>query len=182
MNFLLKVRTGSKSHESVLELTEPARLAKAAPGRLRFTLDGKPAEADWAEISTGVYSILLGGQSFEVYVRRAASDSPGSSDPYALSVANQDYVIEVEDPRRQRFAGAALGPEGPQEVPAPMPGRIVKVLVSEGEEVEAGQGLLVIEAMKMQNELRAPRSGRVEKIHVREGTGVETGVKLLRLV
>ncbi len=63
-----------------------------------------------------------------------------------------------------------------------MPGKIVKMLVADGQQVTGGQGLLVIEAMKMQNELRAPRAGRVEKIYVREGTGVESGFKLLRLV
>jgi pyruvate carboxylase subunit B len=62
-----------------------------------------------------------------------------------------------------------------------MPGRVVKVLVREGEEVTAGQGLLVMEAMKMQNELRAPRAGCVERIHIAEGVGVETGSPLLRL-
>lgn len=63
-----------------------------------------------------------------------------------------------------------------------MPGKIVKVLVAEKQEVKQGEGLLVIEAMKMQNELRAPRRGRVERIYVSEGAGVETGAKLLRLI
>ena len=72
--------------------------------------------------------------------------------------------------------------EGPQDILAPMPGRIVKILVRENQEIEAGQGLLVMEAMKMQNELRAPRPGRVEKIYVSEDLGVEAGFKLLRLI
>jgi biotin carboxyl carrier protein len=63
-----------------------------------------------------------------------------------------------------------------------MPGKIVKILVLENQQVGEGQGLLVIEAMKMQNELRAPRPGRVEKVYVLEGSGVEAGFKLLRLV
>ena len=62
-----------------------------------------------------------------------------------------------------------------------MPGKVVKVLVTEGQQVSPGDGLLVIEAMKMQNEVRASRSGRVEKLHVTEGVGVETGFKLMRL-
>jgi biotin carboxyl carrier protein len=62
-----------------------------------------------------------------------------------------------------------------------MPGKIVKILVAQHEEVAAGTGLLVIEAMKMQNELRAPRAGRVEEVYVEEGKGVETGTRLLRL-
>jgi biotin carboxyl carrier protein len=70
---------------------------------------------------------------------------------------------------------------GPQVLVAPMPGRIVKVLVAEGQEIQQGAGLLVIEAMKMQNELRAPRAGRVEEIYVQEGTGVESGARLIQL-
>jgi biotin carboxyl carrier protein len=64
---------------------------------------------------------------------------------------------------------------------APMPGKIVKILVARRQEVAVGAGLLVIEAMKMQNELRAPRAGRVEEIYVEEGKGVETGAPLVRL-
>ena len=63
-----------------------------------------------------------------------------------------------------------------------MPGKIAKVLIAEGQQVSSGDGLLVIEAMKMQNEIRALRSGRVEKIYVSEGAGVETGFRLVRLV
>ncbi|MDR3675511.1 MAG: acetyl-CoA carboxylase biotin carboxyl carrier protein subunit, partial [Acidobacteriota bacterium] len=77
--------------------------------------------------------------------------------------------------------GSAIEAEGPQEIVAPMPGKIVKILVGEGEEVERGQGLLVIEAMKMQNELRAPRAGRVDRICIAEGQGVDTGARLVRL-
>ncbi len=65
---------------------------------------------------------------------------------------------------------------------APMPGKIVKILVTENQEVSRDQGLLVIEAMKMQNELRAPRAGRIERVYVKEGGGVESGARLLRLV
>jgi biotin carboxyl carrier protein len=90
--------------------------------------------------------------------------------------------VELGDPRRWRRTGSSIEAEGPQEIVAPIPGKIVKVLVTEGQEVERDQGLLVIEAMKMQNELRAPRAGRVERVYMAEGRGVETGARLLRLV
>jgi biotin carboxyl carrier protein len=90
--------------------------------------------------------------------------------------------VEIRDPRRWRRDGAGVREEGPQEIVAPMPGKIVKVLVSENQEVAREQGLLVIEAMKMQNEIRAARAGRVERIYAQEGTGVEVGFRLLRLV
>jgi biotin carboxyl carrier protein len=96
-------------------------------------------------------------------------------------VGLRHYVVEIRDPRRWRRGSSAIEAEGPQEIMAPMPGKIVKLLVSEKQEVSRNQGLLVIEAMKMQNELRAPRSGRVERIYAVEGMGVETGVRLLRL-
>ena len=96
-------------------------------------------------------------------------------------VGAQEYLIELRDPRRWRRAASLLDNEGPQEIVAPMPGKIVKILISEGEEVAHGQGLLVIEAMKMQNELRAPRAGRVERVYVAEGRGVETATRLVRL-
>jgi biotin carboxyl carrier protein len=75
----------------------------------------------------------------------------------------------------------ATAAAGPQRVTAPMPGKVVKVLVSPGDEVEARQGLVVIEAMKMENELRAPRAGRVREVHVKEGAPVESGRLLVVL-
>jgi biotin carboxyl carrier protein len=90
--------------------------------------------------------------------------------------------VELRDPRRWRRTGSSIELEGPQEIVAPMPGKVAKILVTEGEEVKSGEGLLVIEAMKMQNELRAPRAGRVERVYTAEGRGVESGARLLRLV
>ncbi|HZV60180.1 MAG TPA: biotin/lipoyl-containing protein, partial [Candidatus Eremiobacteraceae bacterium] len=65
--------------------------------------------------------------------------------------------------------------DGRQQITAPMPGKIVRVLVKEGEQVEVGQGLLVVEAMKMQNEIRSPKNGKVERVHVKEGQTVNSG-------
>ena len=99
-----------------------------------------------------------------------------------VTVGSRHYLVEVRDPRRWRRDGAGVREKGPQEIVAPMPGKIVKVLVSENQEIARGQGLLVIEAMKMQNEIRAHRAGRVERIYAQEGTGVEAGFRLLRIV
>ena len=83
--------------------------------------------------------------------------------------------MEIADPRAwRRGRGGSIELEGRQQVAAPMPGKIVRVLVAPGQQVEAGQGLLVIEAMKMQNEIRSPKSGTVEKL-VREGQTVNAG-------
>jgi biotin carboxyl carrier protein len=180
MKIDLTLQNGSASGDHQIELT-PSANGPAAGGRLQFALDGESGEADWAEIGPGVYSILIGGRSHELRVTARRSDAGGAL-LYDVSIGPRTYHLEVRDPRRRRRAGPEREHEGPQEILAPMPGKIVRVLVAENQEVEQGQGLLVIEAMKMQNELRAPGPGRVEKIYVAEGTGVEAGFKLLRLV
>ena len=88
-------------------------------------------------------------------------------------------VSLVEGPAGRWLRGASVG--GPARVQAPMPGKLVRVLVSAGQDVGAGQGLVVMEAMKMENEIRAPRAGRVKEAPVREGQAVETGALLVLL-
>jgi biotin carboxyl carrier protein len=186
MKLEVKIRSGSKTSEHAFELSAPA---SAMPGRTGATaskaiinFDGETLLADGQEISPGVYSILIDGRSYEAQVSRRASDTEGDSSPYVVTVGLRRYVVEIRDPRRWRRDGGAVREQGPQEIVAPMPGKIVKVLVAENQEVARDQGLLVIEAMKMQNEIRAPRAGRVERIYAREETGVEAGFCLLRLV
>jgi biotin carboxyl carrier protein len=112
-------------------------------------------EVSVLEVEPGVYSILIDGNSYEV---RAA-----------------DLTIEVEDPRAPRSAHKQASLEGRQSVSAAMPGKVVKVLVSMGDAVERGQGLVVIEAMKMQNEMKSPKQGRVVAITTVEGATVAPG-------
>ncbi len=124
--------------------------------------------ADVVRIAPGLFSILIEGRSFQIRVCPAAN--PGD---WLVRCAGRDYRICVKDPRAWRAGGgSALEAAGPQRVLAPMPGRVVRVLVSAGEIVEAGRGLLVVEAMKMQNEIRAPKSGKVERVLVSEGQTV----------
>jgi len=136
--------------------------------RVAFTLDGRLVEADAIRISRGTYSILLGGRSFEVTAEE-------TSDGLLLRTNGQEFQAEVIDPRSwRRRRGAGIELEGRQQLVAPMPGKIVRVLAAAGQQVTAGQGLLVIEAMKMQNEIRSPKSGVVEKV-AREGQTVNAG-------
>jgi biotin carboxyl carrier protein len=94
--------------------------------------------------------------------------------------AGRDFRVQVRDPRSWRAGRrGALAAAGPQQVLAPMPGKVVRLLVSAGETVEAGRGLVVVEAMKMQNEIRAPKSGRVERVLVVEGQAVRSQETLL---
>ncbi|MGH9355887.1 MAG: biotin/lipoyl-containing protein [Terriglobia bacterium] len=154
--------------------------ASTAGGKLRFSLDGEAGQMDWAEITPGVYSLLLGGQSFEVRLRQPAG-AQRRNGVYEVVAGPAQLWVEVRG-RRSGMRGSDPPLGGPQEVAAPMPGRVIKLLVKEGQTVEKGAGLVVIEAMKMQNELRAPRPGLVERIYVREGEGVEGSAKLVRLV
>jgi biotin carboxyl carrier protein len=124
------------------------------------------------EVEPGVYSVLLGGKSFEV---RAIATGEG----LRLELEGRRFNTVVRDPRdRSRKSAAALG-TGRQNIAAPMPGKVIRVLVREGDRVEIGQGLVVVEAMKMQNELKALRPGQVVAVHVRDGETVGAGDTLV---
>ena len=179
MRFEITIRSATTPREHVIEFPGKPD-ASAACGTWQFSLDGEAGQVDWAEIVPGTYSLLFGGRSFEVRLREPAAGQRRSG-VYEASTGPVDLYIEVRDHRTRARAAGSL-PGGPHAIVAPMPGRIVKLLVAEGQKVETGEGLLVIEAMKMQNELRAPRPGFVEQIYVREGDGVESGAKLARLV
>lgn len=181
MKLDIRIHGRNETHDHQVELLSPEVL-RAGGGKTSFRVDRETGETDWAEIAPGVYSILLGGRSYEAHLTRRPGEPEGRTDSYLVTVGTRQYLVDVRDPRLRRHAGSAAAAEGPQEILAPMPGKIVRILVSENQEIVQGDGLLVIEAMKMQNELRAPRHGRVEKIYVREGAGVESGFKLLRLI
>jgi len=139
------------------------------PSQVTAIIDGRSVEADAARILPGRYSILLGGHSLEVNVEETASG-------LLVYVAGREFQVEITDPRSWRSRrGGSIQLEGRQQVTAPMPGKIVSVLVAPGQKVEAGQGLLVIEAMKMQNEIRSPKPGVLERLFAKEGQTVSAG-------
>jgi len=144
-------------------------------GRLVCVLDGRPIPADAVEVATATYSILMGGRSYEVRVHSAP-------DGLHINAGGEELIARVLDPRQWREQRSArrggIEAEGRQEILAPMPGKVIRLLVKPGEGVESGQGLLVVEAMKMQNEIRAPKSGKVEKVFVAEGQAVNAGETL----
>jgi biotin carboxyl carrier protein len=134
------------------------------------TLDGVPGAADVSEIAPNTYSVLLNGQSHEICV------TPSPSGKLNLQTGRFEFEAEVVDPRSWRGRRhAGMEAEGRQQIVAPMPGKIVRVLVKAGDRVEAGQGLLVVEAMKMQNEIRSPKSGTVERVLAEESQAVNAG-------
>ena len=128
---------------------------------------------------TPVRMLTLGDEVHRLVVRRGATR--GS---YTLWVDGHRFVVEALDERAhtiRKLSAAAAGPVGPAPLVAPMPGMIVRINVQEGDRVQAGQGLVVMEAMKMENELRAVGAGSVRRVVVTPGTAVEKGALLLEM-
>jgi biotin carboxyl carrier protein len=139
-----------------------------ADGRWSCLLDGREVEVDALLVRPDVLSLRLGNQAYEVKCERVAGDTH-------LWVGSARFAVEVRDPRSLRGRIRAVDDHGPKELTAPMPGKIVRLLVSQGDEVEAGAGVLVVEAMKMQNEIKSPKQGTIQKILVGEGAAVNAG-------
>jgi len=136
----------------------------------RVILDGHSVDANVVKVAASSVSILLDGQSFEVHV------TPTLEGKLKLQSGPHEFTAEVRDPRAWRSRKqAGREAEGRQQVLAPMPGKVIRLLVKGGETVQAGQGLIVIEAMKMQNEIRSPKSGKVERLLTKEGQTVNVG-------
>jgi len=136
----------------------------------RVSLDGQPVDADVILAAPNAVSVILNGAAFEIHI------APSLDGTCKLQTGAHEFQADVRDPRawRGRKQGA-LEAEGRQQIVAPMPGKVIRLLVKVGDEVEAGQGLMVVEAMKMQNEIRSPKKGRVERLQAKEGQPVNAG-------
>lgn len=138
-------------------------------------VDGRQFPVDVAPLSAGALSILVDGKSYEV--RRE-----GGTDEANIVVGRERFSVQVRDPRSLRSRGQRdSGAHGPRKIIAPMPGKVVRIVAPLGSAVESGQAVLVIEAMKMQNELKAPKKGKVSKLNVAEGAAVEAGQTLAEI-
>lgn len=138
----------------------------------RCKLDGRDMPLDVISTQQGVLSILINGKSYEVKQESSGSETN-------VVVGRQRFPTEVRDPRSLRSRRSAdSGGEGPKKITAPMPGKVVRILAPAGTAVEHGQAVIVIEAMKMQNELKSPKKGTVKKLSVSEGAAVEAGQSL----
>jgi len=144
-----------------LELNHPE-------GRWECRLDGRAIEIDAILARRDVLSIIIDGKAYEIKRERTATDMH-------LWVGSVRYAAQVRDPRSLRSRASADDGKGPRKLIAPMPGKVVRVLVKENAEVDAGQGLLVLEAMKMQNEIKSPKKGVVRKMVATEGASVSAG-------
>lgn len=153
----------------------PVEVAEA-PGGYRVLLDGVAYEVDSIEVAPGLYSLLVGGVSYEATVYRP---DPDRCNVYLYDGMRSVEILHPASLLLRKGAGRAGGAGG--TVKAPMPGRVVRVLVKAGDAVEKGSGLVVLEAMKMQNELQAPCAGTVKDVLVAEGDGVEGGAPLVTI-
>lgn len=138
-------------------------------GRWQCSLDGKEVSIDAIMPRRDVLSILVDGKAYEIKRERTATD-------LHLWVGPIRHEVVLRDPRSLVSRRASVGPDkGPRKLVAPMPGKIVRVLVAEGQDVEAGQGLVVVEAMKMQNQIKSPKKGVVRKLVAAPGANVNAG-------
>lgn len=141
--------------------------------KLRVVLGGKVHEIDAHKLPDGAISLLIDGRAF-------SAEFEEKGDRVSVLLRHSVFQVEVLDERRLRMRAATgrLTTAGPQVVLAPMPGKVVRVLVKAGDDVKEGQGLVVVEAMKMENELKAVKAGRVKEVSVVEGIAVEGGARL----
>jgi biotin carboxyl carrier protein len=134
------------------------------------TVDGEVVEVDAALTARDVLSLLIGDKQYEIKRERSLRGE------LHMVIGSARYAVDVQDPRSLHSRrGAGLSEAGPQKLTAAMPGKIVRILVQEKDEVKAGQAVLVMEAMKMQNEMKSPKDGRVQKIMTSEGSTVNAG-------
>jgi biotin carboxyl carrier protein len=143
-------------------------------GQYRVTLDGQQLEVQWRLLRPGVLSLVIGGRSYRVV--REDDVSAGNGNGSAIVFSGGRFPYRVEDPRSLKSRRAhGGGSDGPRTIKASMPGRVVRILAGRGDTVEAHQGVVVIEAMKMQNELKSPKAGTVAEIRVAAGDTVSAG-------
>ena len=140
--------------------------------KLEVTVDGRPLRIDLngrehsiEPSGPGVFSVLIEGRSYQATIL-----APGT-----IQVEDRIFSVEISDPRELRARSSAGASDGRQNILAPMPGKVVRLLVKAGDAIEKGQGLIVVEAMKMQNEMKTPKTGTVVEVKTRDGATVAAG-------
>lgn len=157
---IYEVIVDGKAHQLALEKTDAG---------WKCVLDGNTLQVDAVLTRRDVLSILVGGHSYEVKREQTPTD-------LHMWVGGERFGVEVRDPRSLRSRRSSTTEEhGPKKLVAPMPGRVVRVLAEENSQVDAGQGVVVVEAMKMQNEIKSPKKGIVQKIVALAGATVNAG-------
>jgi biotin carboxyl carrier protein len=153
------VTIDGKSHRLELDRTENGWSCR---------LDGNEVRVDAILARADVLSLRIGDRAFEVKCERVGPETH-------FWVGSQRFAVEVRDPRSLRARARAADERGPKKLTAPMPGRVVRILAAQGTEIEPGAGVVVVEAMKMQNEVKSPKKGKIQKILVTTGAAVNAG-------
>jgi biotin carboxyl carrier protein len=141
----------------------------------RLTIGEKTLDVDAVHFKASALSLIVGTRSYRCDIE------PGKEGRISVLVNETVHRLEILDERKLRLrrASGKFSLEGPQRIDAPMPGKVTRVLVKVGDEVKEGQGLVVVEAMKMENELKSPKAGKVTELHAVEGAAVDSGAKLV---
>jgi biotin carboxyl carrier protein len=145
-----------------------------------YRIDGGSGEqgiADLAQVAPGLYSVLL--ENRQVFV--AVDPASGRGAPVEVLAGAERHSVSISDARDRPANARRGGASGPADIRAQMPGKVIRLLVRPGDEVQSGQGLIVVEAMKMQNEMKSSRAGRVAQVFASEGATVAAGERLLTL-
>jgi biotin carboxyl carrier protein len=167
---LFEIDINGKTRKVSVEKVGPAG---PEGGRFRVLVDGEPADVDARRTGLGL-SLVFGDQtSVDVGM------TPRSGGEWFVQLPHADISAAVDVRRHQRGDAGGVSKSGAQRITAPMPGRVVRILVKPGDEVAHRQGLIVVEAMKMENELGAPKAGKVKEVAVTEGQSVEAGRLLI---
>lgn len=146
---------------------------RSEDGRVAATIDGRRYEVAASRVEHGVYLLINDGRVYECVVER----NPAQQGTVEVHVGGRSFSLALSDPKRLRtgHGAGAHAMDGTIRITAPMPGKVVRVLAEAGAAVEAGEGIIVVEAMKMQNELKSPRAGTVSEIRAAAGSTVNAG-------
>jgi biotin carboxyl carrier protein len=152
-----------------IEIAGNARTVDYTPGESTVLIVGEPAAVSAQMLRPGVLSLIVDGRAWRVVLEDDANEP-------AVHIGGARIPYRIDDPRSLKARRAhGAGADGPKAIKASMPGRVVRVLASKGDAVESHQGMVVIEAMKMQNELKSPKAGKVAEMRVAPGDTVAAG-------
>lgn len=167
----LHAELGADKHEIEIKLED---------GKVFANIDGRSYELEASEPEPNVLLFKHEGKVYEVMI---SPPEVGRGDSTHVRIGHSEFDVRLIDPKRLRGSGAdAAHADGLAEIKTAMPGKVVRILLETGAEVEKGDGVLVVEAMKMQNELQARRAGTVKAVYVSVGQRVDQGAPLLVLV
>lgn len=161
----LKAAIAGQEHEIALDVVDSAVAAE---------IDGRHYDVDVRKLARSEYLLISGTNVYKSRVEQKRD--PASGESFEIVLRGNNYDVTIIDPKRLRSGqSSAAHHTGAAEIVSPMPGKIVRVLVKAGASVEAGMGIIVVEAMKMQNEMKAPKAGVVVSINAEKGATVNAG-------